>query len=223
MVVRYEHPSKVRRRLQWLSLSAVILFALGFFSGRLTVRETTVSLDAAESEQLIQLVKLQMAHDVDQQAISVLRNDLAEDRTRISELERELAFYREVMAPEDLAQGVVIRTPKFEFLSPPNRWRYQLAIQQGGRIKNAQIGSLAVTLFGEADEVAQSYDLHDVDVELMGVKPTLSFRYFQRFDGEFFMPADFKPTHIIVRAEMSKPINKVVEKRYNWSYLTTSQ
>jgi len=216
-VIRREHPGSARRRLQWLSLLAVTALAVSFWAGRHTADVATVPLDAEADRQAAEIVQLQARHDIDRQTLAALRVELADNRTALAELERELAFYREVMAPEEISRGLVIRKPTFAALSSPGHWRYQLIAQQGGRSNSARRGSLAVTLWGEADGVAQQYRLRDLDVELAGVEPVLNFRYFQRLEGEFTLPADFVPKHIVLTAELSKPVSEQINQRYDWA------
>lgn len=216
-VIRREHPGSVRRRLQGLSLFAIAALASSFWVGRYTADATTVPLNAEADLQAAEIVQLQARHDIDRQTLVALRVELADNRTALAELERELAFYREVMAPEELSRGLVIRKPIFTALAAPGHWRYQLIAQQGGRSNSARRGSLAVTLSGEADGAAQQYRLRDLDVELAGVEPVLNFRYFQRLEGEFILPADFVPKHIIVIAELHKPVSEQLNQRYDWA------
>lgn len=221
-VIRREHPGSARRRLQWLSLLAITALAASFWAGRFTADAITVSLDDEADRQAAEIVQLQARHDIDRQTLAALRVELADNRTALAELERELAFYREVMAPEEISRGLVIRKPIFTALASPGHWRYQLIAQQGGRGNSARRGNLAVTLWGEADGVAQQYRLRDLDVELAGVEPVLNFRYFQRLEGEFTLPASFVPKHIVVTAELSKPVSEQLNQRYDWQAVTAA-
>ena len=219
-VIRREHPGSARRRLQWLSLLAIATLATSFSAGRYTAEVTTAPLDAEADRQTTEIVQLQARHDIDRQTLAALRVELADNRTALAELERELAFYREVMAPEEVSRGLVIRKPTFTALASPGHWRYQLIAQQGGRGNSARRGSLAVTLWGEAAGVAQQYRLRDLDVELAGAEPVLNFRYFQRLEGEFTLPVDFIPKHLVLTAELSKPVSEQLNQRYDWQEVT---
>ncbi len=219
-IIRREHPGSARRRILWMSASAIVALSLSFCAGRYMIDPTTVSLDAEADRQAADIVQLQSRHDIDRQTVTALRNELADNRTALAELERELAFYREVMAPEEISRGLVIRQPLFTALASPGRWRYQLVAQQSGQSNRARRGSLSVTLWGESAGVVEQYRLRDLDAELQGVEPVLNFRYFQRLDGEFSLPADFLPTHIVLNAALIKPVIEQLDLSYDWATVT---
>ncbi len=220
-VIRREHPGSARRRLQWVLSVAIVALGLSFLAGRYTLDAITVPLDTKADRQAADIMRLQVREDIDRQTLAALRDEMANNRMEIAELERELAFYREVMAPEEVTRGMVIRQPVFTPQASPGHWRYQLVAQQGGRGKSARRGNLAVIFWGESDGVVEQYRLRDLDIELQGVKPVLNFRYFQRLEGEFSLPLNFLPTHIVLTATLSKPVIEQIDLSYDWGTVAT--
>lgn len=219
-VIRREHPIRtpLKRTLFLLFILALVIGA--FLYGRLGTDAVVLPYDGRADQLRTRILALETQLEVDAQALNELRAELADSRGSIDELERELAFYREVMAPEELTRGVLLRTPRLRRGAIPGEWRYQLVAQQGGRNRVVHKGELLVTLRGLLNDQPASFALHELDDQLMLPELILSFRYFQRFEGTLRLPPGFNPEVLELQAMMTKPSSDSFENRYAWAELT---
>ena len=203
-----------------LALCIVGSLILAFYLGRGSQDSALLPYDDGADRLHAQLVELETRLLVDGQTISELREELTLSRGGIDELERELAFYRSVLAPEEQSAGVILRTPVFRSLGVPGLWRYQLVAQQGGQTrssgKTVYKGELQVTFVGVERGIPQRYTLSELDGQLAADTLNLSFRYFQRREGELALPPGFEPERVELQFAMAKPTSQLIDASFAW-------
>lgn len=219
-VIRREHPHHVRIRRALALILPLVAIAAAFFYGQYRAQNAAVPLDTAADELRGRVLDLETQLEVDAQALAELRDELADSRGTIDELERELAFYREVMAPEEVARGVVLRQPRLRPGASPGQWHYQLVAQQGGRSRTVHKGELFFTVHGQVAGQPQSFTLNEVDTSLELPGLDLSFRYFQRYEGQLQLPPGFEPQEVQLVAVITRPADETLESRYAWREIT---
>lgn len=216
-IIRRDYPRRVLaiRVLIVLALASLLLgaFGLGYRNGSFS----RVPLNDANDAFRARISELETRAELDKQALTSLMESLANSRGVITELEGELAFYREVMAPEELAEGVRLRIPRFMPTADPLRWRYELVVQQGKPAENRFIGELKLRLVGRVLDELEVLDLPDLDERLVGEPLPINFRYFQRFEGELTLPPGFRPERVEVDLMMRKPKTNSVSVAHDWS------
>ena len=203
-----------------LALCIVGSLILAFYLGRGSQDSALPPYDDGADRLHAQLVELETRLLVDGQTISELREELTLSRGGIDELERELAFYRSVLAPEEQSAGVILRTPVLRSLGVPGLWRYQLVAQQGGQTrssgKTVYKGELQVTFVGVERGIPQRYTLSELDGQLAADTLNLSFRYFQRREGELALPPGFEPERVELQFAMAKPTSQLIDASFAW-------
>jgi hypothetical protein len=203
-----------------LALCIVGSLILAFYLGRGSQDSALLPYDDGADRLHAQLVELETRLLVDGQTISELREELTLSRGGIDELERELAFYRGVLAPEEQSAGVILRTPVLRSLGVPGLWRYQLVAQQGGQTrssgKTVYKGELQVTFVGVERGIPQRYTLSELDGQLAADTLNLSFRYFQRREGELALPPGFEPERVELQFAMAKPTSQLIDASFAW-------
>lgn len=115
-------------------------------------------------------------------------------------LERELAFYRSIMAPEDYANGVAIHGLELEPGLVINQFRLKLILTQLKKIKKPLNGHIDITLVGKM--VADPYEMK-LD-NLIPSKLKFNYRYFQVVETDFVLPDDFKLDRLVVNVVVPK-------------------
>jgi uncharacterized coiled-coil protein SlyX len=216
-IIRRDHP---RRALVVRGLFIAVLAGLlssAFFWGHRTGSITHVPISDGSDELRARVGELETRAELDKQALTTLMESLANSQGVITELEGELAFYREVMAPEELAEGVRLRMPRFIATADPLRWRYELVVQQGKPAENRFIGELRLRLQGTVLEQLEVLNLTDLDERLAREPLPINFRYFQRFEGEILLPPGFTPERVEVDVVLRKPKSKRVSVAHDWS------
>lgn len=203
-----------------LALCIVGSLILAFYLGRGSQDSALLPYDDGADRLHAQLVELETRLLVDGQTISELREELTLSRGGIDELERELAFYRSVLAPEEQSADVILRTPVLRSLGVPGLWRYQLVAQQGGQTrssgKTVYKGELQVTFVGVERGIPQRYTLSELDGQLAADTLNLSFRYFQRREGELALPPGFEPERVELQFAMAKPTSQLIDASFAW-------
>lgn len=219
-IVRREY---LPHTILWRGLLALCILGsliLAFYLGRGSQDSALLPYDDGADRLHAQLVELETRLLVDGQTISELREELTLSRGGIDELERELAFYRSVLAPEEQSAGVILRTPVLRSLGVPGLWRYQLVAQQGGQTrssgKTVYKGELQVTFVGVERGIPQRYTLSELDGQLAADTLNLSFRYFQRREGELALPPGFEPERVELQFAMAKPTSQLIDASFAW-------
>ena len=216
-VIRREHPARARLLRLLFGLALVAALAGAYYWGHRTGSVRLAPFSDGSEVLHSRIAELETRAELDQEALKQLTRDLANSRSIIDELEGELTFYREVMAPEESRGGVVLRVPRFLATADPGRWRYELVVQQGKPTESRHVGELKVRLVGQALGQPVVLDLPDLDDNLAGEPLPLNFRYFQRFEGELYLPPEFVPERVEVDIVLQKPRSDGVVQAHDWS------
>jgi len=199
-------------------------FALGYFLGTQAVY-TNLGLGPGEayasSEPALQKIQQefedqQVQGELDRVALGMVRQEIAAQKEQIANLEEGLRFYKGLMAPEEIAQGLSLR--KLELLATDTSGRYifRLVVQQEALKHPVLKGTLQVEVFGLLGAEAKSYPLADLSDALDTNTITLRFRYFQSIEGELVLPEGFTPQGFRVVARASSPRKVELREQFPW-------
>ena len=140
--------------------------------------------------------------------------NMAELQEANKQLEKELSFYRSIMAPELDKNGLNIQ--KFELLKVENDiYEFSLTLTQVKKQDWYLKGSYSIELITDNDgkEVKTALNTMILDSPY---KPRFSFRYFQTLSSRFQLPEALKPQAIMVSARTQDGKQRVT-KRYPWT------
>lgn len=129
----------------------------------------------------------------------------AKQHQRQQELERELSFYRSIMAPEYSVDGVAINSLELQPKLPPQQYHLKLILTQLKKRKQQLKGYAEVVFKGIKAGKQVALPLASLD---NGAKLDFSFRYFQVLETDVSLPEAFELQQIAV---------KVVVPRSRWS------
>ncbi len=153
---------------------------------------------------------------VDQTALEMVRREIAGHKEQIAALEEELRFYRSLITPGDIAQGLSLREPELVAREDPRRFAFRVVAQQGARKHSTLKGDLRAEVYGRRDGEGVSYPLAalspDVEDELIGLR----FRYFQSIEGVLTLPEGFVPEGMRVVATARSPRRMEATGDYPW-------
>jgi hypothetical protein len=219
VIRRVDAGTRWRFWLAWAAL-LLLLFAVGVGVGRYVSLPVGVPLEDPMEALQASITRLETRAEVDRATISALRRDIAEAQVQIEELERELVFYRGVMAPEEQDSPLIVRPPIFLPGDTESLWRYQLVVQQGARAESARQGDLWVSFLSAGDATVEAeaveYRLDELDPTLGGDALTLNFRYFQKIEGELQLPEGFVPERVVLTVRLSKPKSDDIRRVFAW-------
>ncbi len=221
-----------RRRFQVVTVTLVLaaILALGVYLGQLAAysgmgvdpahyRELRSSAPKTREEVLTlqrDFEQLQTRSDIDRGALGMLREEIARQKVLIADLEEGLRFYRELMAPEGLAQGLSVREPEIVQREGERRFEFKLVAQQEAHKHEVLRGDLYVELAGRENGEMVSYALAQLSDDIDEKVITLGFRYFQSIEGIMVLPGGFEPLSVNVVATSKTPKAAEVSEQFPW-------
>lgn len=155
-------------------------------------------------------------HELDRRALELVRSEMASENDRIGELEEELRFYRSLMAPKRVPQGVSVRQPELVAKKGDRRFAFRIITQQNARKHLLLKGTLAVEVQGQFAGQEVSYPLSELSADVEDEAVALQFRYFQALEGGINLPIGFEPKAISVLVKVSKPKKLEFREQYPW-------
>ncbi|QYJ76206.1 MULTISPECIES: DUF6776 family protein [Shewanella] len=201
---------KFRPSSWYLFLLMLVAFLLGALSYHLTLsmEQPVLNLGGGRAKQLAEELKTQnqllasrnLELAVEKEANVQMQTMFTEQAAKQRELERELAFYRAVMAPNENAEGVTIHGMELTASPVEGQQRLKVVLTQLQKRRQNIKGSLDLTLVGLVDNKLTSLQLQDVGAKL----DNFDFRYFQVLETPVTFPAEFQLTTIKAKIRVSK-------------------
>lgn len=209
---------------------AIVILGAGFYLGQ-TATYSGLGIDPAsyrslmdsEAERQGELEALQSELDmqktrneVDRGALELVRSDIASQKQEIAELQEGLQFYRSLMAPGEIAQGLSLRAIELVPREAPGVFAYRIVAQQEARKHATVKGELYIEVFGRLDQESVSYPLSTLSDDLDSNVVPLRFKYFQSIEGEMLLPDGFEPVSVNVVASATAPRKTEVREQFPW-------
>lgn len=212
----------------FLLLLVVGALLIGMHLGR-RVAEQDASAVVAEPPEIAALEKslkearaeLDMSttrHEVDRQALQMVRAELATQKDEIAALEEDLRFYRGLMAPESTTAVISLVAPEISFNATPGAFGYRFVVLQRARKHEWAKGMFEAAIAGTGIDGPVSYPLGELSDSVEEESVELGFRYFQAIEGVLALPEGFQPLAIDVTARIQKPQKLELEERYPWPF-----
>ncbi|MEZ5523346.1 MAG: DUF6776 family protein [Pseudomonadales bacterium] len=198
-------------------LAILLVWLLGFFFGQYYERDRAVVSDSGRltREQLeVRIAELTQDRLVDQVALESARKSLSNKRQQIDQLEREVAFYKAVMAPEDGLNG--LRLARFNVASASGKGVFELrwSLVQAGKNTRYLSGETELELLGSQGGEKKVLSLKDVVKEVPDLK--FKFRYFQNFSVRVSLPDGFVAEKVRLTAASQGKKAQTVSQEFAW-------
>ena len=226
---RHQHRTVVKRihphAWRWRLLGAIVLlsscFAAGAWWGQRLASGPAPLTDQSTALR-DQISQLQLQAEADQQTLNELRDDLRQQAADIGALEDMLAFYRAVLAPEEVDVPAVIRPPELVKLDDTSRWRLSVVIHRSEEVDAVYRGLLRVIVRGEGPGEPVLSTFGEVDsATTSGVLP-LRFRYLQELQVVISLPEAFLPETIESVVTLTGPVRRTLRRSDRWQDLVNS-
>lgn len=232
--MRHLSPAQARRQRSLLVVTALLWLAvvlvLGFYLGQRAaysgmgmdptvyraMRAEIPALQAEVSRLEGELEVQRTRNEVDQQALEMVRGEIAAQKEELSALEEGLRFYRSLMAPGEIAQGLSLRPVELIALEQPGRFAFRIVAQQEARKHSLLKGNLSAEVVGVLEGAQVSYPLAELSEDVDGLDVPLRFRYFQSIEGELELPEGFEPGSVNLVATASSPRKAEVREQFPW-------
>ncbi len=171
-----------------------------------------------------QLIDAELNADVQREASNALREDLSLMRNEVARLEEEVTFYKSLMAPGSLAEGLHISEFDVRPTQIEQQFAFELLLTQvalrrsyiGGAVRLDVIGhyDLPNAHKDSADKVSGDKESADKEIdeavlsltelsELSAYPVKFRFRYFQDVAGLMTLPEGFQPDRVLVTANQT--------------------
>jgi hypothetical protein len=131
-----------------------------------------------------------------QEQVGVQMRRLEDENAR---LKADLAFFESLLPTPANASGVVIRSFRVQPDAEPGTMRYRLLVQQSGKPVRDFVGDVTLTVnLQQSGGRTSTVQLPDPAVPNAG-PAALSFRHYQRIEGNFPVPAGATVRSVLVR------------------------
>jgi hypothetical protein len=226
---RHQHRTVVKRihphAWRWRLLGAIVLLSSCFAAGAWWGQRLASGPAPLTNQSTVlrdQISQLQLQAVADQQTLNELRDDLRQQAADIGALEDMLAFYRAVLAPEEVDVPAVIRPPELVKLDDTSRWRLSVVIHRSEEGDAVYRGQLSVIVRGEGPGEPVLSTLGEVDsATTSGVFP-LRFRYLQELQVVISLPEAFLPETIESVVTLTGPVRRTLRRSDRWQDLVNS-
>jgi hypothetical protein len=221
-------------QLFWMRASIVLLlvaagagaYFYGFYAGirengdarveRDELQGSVLALQQETSALREQLLKNEQAGTVDQQALDSVQQTIVAQREKISQLEEDVLFYKQIMSPENDENGLVIGQLDLVATDVPGKIRYKMELKQQGNNETVINGHANVSILGMRNAQEIAIPLSDLSATELNEDIRLQFRYFQNIEGELVLPDNFEPTKVQIMAVSEGDGAKTVQKSFGW-------
>lgn len=222
MVIKHHLPHQ-----RWVAAAAglvcaIVIWGIGFLFGQQFERQVQ-SLQPDSQKSLKQLrghlAELEQGHLVDQVALESARRDLTVKQEQIRQLEKDLAFYKGVLAPEKNAKGLQVDRLGIEKLSGPRNFRLNWVLIQAGKNTHYLAGDTTLDVVGKLAGVEKVLSLKEVVSEAPNLK--FKFRYFQGFSVQIELPEQFVAEKVLLSATAKGNQAQSISQQYVWAIQET--
>lgn len=165
-----------------------------------------------------QLAEVGRTSALDQRATIEVQSTLTKLRQRVTQLEQDVAFYRQVMSPEVDKPGVIVAELSVQPTATPRVYRYKAVFRQAGTGDAMLDGDASISLLGLVDGEEATLIVEDLYQGSEGFQGKLRFRYFQNLEGEMLIPESFSPSQVVVEATSQSPAQSSMSRMFNWTY-----
>ena len=226
-VIKQQH---VRHR-EIMLLAGLVILGLVFIVGTIFGREDVLvgygaeseasSAESPQMEQEFQLLQEEfevqrIQHQLDNSTLELVRKEITSQKDRIAKLEEGLRFYKGLMAPEEIAQGLSLRPVELTASEKDRHFMFRIIAQQEALKHPTLKGSLSIEVFGRQGGEEVSYSLADLSEDIEGNAVALRFRYFQSIEGELILPDGFDPEGLRLIARVSSPRKVELREQFPW-------
>ncbi len=199
-------------------LVAVLFFGIGYFSVKSSYREFEIAfgdfmqdLDIKWREDdswHMRFAMLKQEVNVVHEKVWQLENLLDDNFFTIEDLKEQIYFYKSVVAPEELGEGLVIFSTAISMPTQPSEYPIEVILRKIGKPKQVMNGHIEISVSGI---------MHQQKKDLIGLTDgnmDFSFKYFQRVKGIVRLQEDFIPQRLTVTVVSSRFAPLI--KTYAW-------
>ncbi len=226
--LRVVDPRHLLRQRMLLALCWLLSVVAAFFAGRHLLvpdaeglraqllaaqqRDIVVQQQLQEREQRI--TNLERGEQIARLANENVQTALAEKDSTISRLRRELALFERLIGPNAQAQGLTVHELA---LVPAGNGvvTFDAVLTQTRNVRDGSTGRMTLSVEGQRSDQMETLAWSSLVPPEREEGIRFDFRYFQRLQGSFVLPPDFRPLAVEVRLQ-GRSID-TVKRRLSWA------
>ena len=163
-----------------------------------------------------QLVGLRRSARIDRAAAEQVRGEVVDIENAMASLREELAFYRSLMRPAESNSGLGIRSFQVFPADGPNRFHFELVMQQLALSHRLLKGVVSFSVAGRNAQEAVVLPLKAILTSAGKGRIEFKFKYFEQIRGEIEFPEGFVPEGVNISARAwGRPAQRL-EESYPW-------
>lgn len=164
-----------------------------------------------------QLAVQEASSSIDSESYHEIEERLVEMQRQLADQQKDLAFYRGIMAPESQAEGLQLKELEIQALSESGAYRMHLVLVQAVNHSRIVSGEVRVYVEGSQGDDTASLDLSEMVLDGQGNPPlAFSFRYFQDLQRDIRLPDDFSPERINVEVVPNRRSSRTIRESFDW-------
>lgn len=230
LVVRAHDPRRAWRRGAWLVVAWLAsLVALWWYAGIRFAPDDNTSLlrlrfgeveqeqrtSVAEIAQLKeQLAVSQRADQVSRTANEALQKSLRDSEEEIAGLRADLGFYQRLVGGSAERRGLTVHEFALSRIGDSGGYAYALTLTQNLKKGAVSEGEIAMEIEGVRDQKLARLAWPDLAPDASQATLRFNFKYFQKLEGSFMLPAGFTPNRVKVRAQAKS--GEITEQTFPW-------
>ncbi len=158
---------------------------------------------------------LERSRQIEGQAHTQMGGTISTLQDEVAELKAELAFYRGIVSPRDASRGLRVGSFTLTPAGVDHGFRYKLVLTQVMKNDTVASGEATFDVEGLRGGKLETLRLTDLALDRQGVFQ-FKFKYFQNFEGDIVLPADFVPSRVVVKVSPQGKKHSAFEETFGW-------
>jgi hypothetical protein len=180
---------------------------------RQQIEELTALSDGLRQQLAVQ----EASRNIDQGAYKQVEEKLLDLQKKLADQQKDLSFYRGIMAPESQVEGLQIKEMILESLTDEKYFRVNLVLMQAVNHGRVVSGKVRISVDGVIDGEALSLEMSQLSPANSDNQAiSFSFRYFQEFERELVLPDGFVAERINIEVIPSRRSSGAVRESFDW-------
>jgi len=158
---------------------------------------------------------LERSRQIESQAHTQMGGTISTLQDEVAELKAELAFYRGIVSPRDASRGLRVGSFTLAPAGVEHGFRYKLVLTQVMKNDTVASGDATFSVEGLRSGKHETLQLVDLAPDRQG-EFRFKFKYFQNFEGDIMLPADFIPARAVVKVSPQGKKHSAFEETFEW-------
>jgi hypothetical protein len=208
---------------QWQQIYARMTELTRFERGSELTPEAAAALQAENGDLKQRVAILERAAQVDRAADAELRGQMRTLQDETYALREELEFYRKVVGDSKEGGGLRVQAVKIDRMSEPDRYHYKLVLTNLGKDDRVTAGDATIEVAGKSAGQPQKFKVTAVKNGTRTANLAFSFMHFHRLEGDFTLPAGFKPESVRVVVRTAAANTPLQDTSFDWNTLVKAE